>query len=323
MSALNIGESPAGTTPVKQPGRAGRGTRGERRRLRPPGLPWILPALVVVVGVTYYSIGYTGFISRLDWDGTAPNPDSVGWANYVEAFHDPVFWTAMRHTVTFLVVTFVVQTALGLILAVLLHSQVKLRTLYKVAIFIPVVLAPAIMAPVFRQVFAEDGQFNWLLDHLGLGVLSQPWLAQTSTALPVIMAVTIWQWTGLNFILYFAAVAQIDREILEAARLDGAGNFRMLWRIIWPSVRGTTLSIVVLSVIGALKTFDVPYLIARGGPNYATEFLGTQIYRETIPQARVGYGAALSMLLLIMAIVTSVIVSRRGTRETRERNQRV
>jgi raffinose/stachyose/melibiose transport system permease protein len=191
-----------------------------------------------------------------------------------------------------------------------------------VAIFIPVVLAPAIMAPVFRQIFAEDGQFNWLLDHVGLGVLSQAWLAQSSTALPVIMVVTIWQWTGLNFILYYGAVAQIDREVIEAARLDGAGNLRILLRIIWPSVWGTTLSIVVLSVIGALKTFDVPYLVAHGGPNYATEFLGTQIYRETIPQARVGYGAALSILLLILAVVTSVVVSRRGTRETRSRHVR-
>jgi ABC-type sugar transport system permease subunit len=91
----------------------------------------------------------------------------------------------------------------------------------------------------------------------------------------------------------------------------------VLLSIIWPAVGGTTLSIVILSIIGALKTFDVPYLIARGGPNYATEFLGTQIYRETIPQARVGYGAALSILLLLMALVTSIVVSKRGTRDTR------
>jgi ABC-type sugar transport system permease subunit len=277
----------------------------------------VLPALAVVVGVTYYGIGYTGYISTLDWDGTSPDPSHIGLGNYVEAFHDPVFWTAMRHTVTFLVVTFTVQTVLGLLLAVLLHSQVRLKTLYKIAVFTPVVLAPAIMAPVFRQIFADDGQFNWLLKHIGLGALAQPWLAQSNTALPVIMVVTIWQWTGLNFILYYGAVAQIDREILEAARIDGAGNLRVLLSIIWPAVGGTTLSIVILSIIGALKTFDVPYLIARGGPNYATEFLGTQIYRETIPQARVGYGAALSILLLLMALVTSIVVSKRGTRDTR------
>jgi raffinose/stachyose/melibiose transport system permease protein len=212
----------------------------------------------------------------------------------------------------FFVVTFVAQTVLGLVFAVLLHSRVKLAVVYKVIIFIPVVLAPAITAPVFRGIFAPDGQFNWLLEHVGLGFLAQPWLGQESTALPVLMAITVWQWTGLTFVLYFAAMGQIDQSVIEAARIDGAGNFRTLVHVIWPGVRGTTLAMAILSAIGALKTFDIPYLVTVGGPNYATEFLGTYIYRKTIPQSHVGYGAALSIILLVLALVMALILQVRG-----------
>ncbi len=290
--------------PARRPGRT---------HLRPPGYLWLLPALVLSAGLIYYCIGYTGFISTLDWDGSSPDPSSVGFANYLQAFRDPVFWQAIWHTVVFFIVTFVAQTILGFLFAVLLHSRIHLKVLYKVIIFIPVVLAPAIMAPVFRQIFAADGQFNWILEHIGLGALAQPWLAQSSTALPVVMAITIWEWTGLNFVLYYAGMSQIDTEVLEAARMDGAGNIRTLVSIIWPGVRGTTVAIAMLSAIGALKTFDVPYLVTIAGPNHATEFLGTLIYRESIPLAAVGYGAAISILLLVLALVMAIILQLRGS----------
>lgn len=282
--------------------------RSSRRRRRAPGLPWILPALVLSAGLIYYCIGYTGYISTRNWDGISPDSTAVGAGNYTRIFTDPIFWKAISHTVEFFVVTFVIQTFLGLIFAVLLHTKVKLAVFYKVIVFVPVVLAPAIMAPVFRHMFAPDGELNGLLRHVGLGALAQPWIGQTSTALPVIMAITIWEFTGVTFVLYYAATSQIDRSVLEAARIDGAGNFRILVSIIWPGVRGTTVALAILSAIGALKTFDVPYLVTVAGPDYATEFLGTYIYRMTIPLAHVGYGAALSIILLVVALVIAILL---------------
>jgi raffinose/stachyose/melibiose transport system permease protein len=109
-------------------------------------------------------------------------------------------------------------------------------------------------------------------------------------------------------------MTQIDTEILEAARIDGASGIRTLVSIVWPSVRGTTVALAMLGVIGALKTFDVPYLVTLGGPNFATEFLGTYIYRVSIPQAEVGYGAALSIMLLILALGGALALGIRGTK---------
>lgn len=303
------------TTFASGGGQNGRPRRG--LRLTAPGLPWILPALILSVGLIYYCIAYTGFLSTLNWDGASPERESVGLRNYSSIAVDPVFWKAITHTVVFFIVTFAVQTILGLVFATLMHSKIKLGVVYKVIVFVPVVLAPAIMAPVFRQLFAANGQFNWVLEHLGLGALAQPWIGQESTALPVIMVITIWQWTGLTFVLYYAAMSQIDQSLIEAARIDGAGNLRVLASIIWPGVRGTTVALGILGAIGALKTFDVPWLVTIAGPNNATQFLGTYIYQMTIQRAHVGYGAALSIILLVVALVMAVVLQA-AARERKE-----
>jgi len=266
------------------------------------------------VGLIYYCIFYTGYISTLDWDGASPLQENVGTANYTRMLSDHVFWASLRHTVVFFIVTFTVQVALGLTFACLLHSRLYLRTIYKVLIFIPVVLATATTAPVFRQIFAPDGQLNDILHAVGLGDLAQPWFANGTIALAIVMWVQIWQSTGVVFVLYFAAISHIEPEILEAARIDGAGDLRVLASIIWPGVRGTTIAIAILTAIGSLKTFDIPFLITGGGPSYATEFLGTMIYRVSVSLSQVGYGAALSVVLLILAVGAAIIINAGGRR---------
>lgn len=288
---------------------------GPSRLHRPRGLPWILPALVFSVGLLYYCIFYTGYISTLDWDGASPLRESVGADNYVRMVSDHVFWGALWHTAAFFVVTFGVQVLLGMVFACLLHSRLYLRTFYKVLIFIPVVLATATTAPVFRQIYGPDGTLNSVLHAVGLGDLARPWLANGTIALLIVMSIQIWQSTGVVFVLYYAAIGHIQPEVIEAARIDGAGDLRIITSIIWPGVRGTTIAIAILTAIGSLKTFDIPFLVTGGGPSYATEFLGTQIYRVSISLSQVGYGAALSVVLLVLALVAAIIINtgaRRG-----------
>ncbi len=290
------------------------GMSSRRRLRRPPGLPWILPALVVSVGLLYYCIFYTAYLSTLDWDGTSPLRQGVGAANYAKMLSDPVFWGSLEHTAVFFVVSLVVQVALGLVFACLLHSRLYLKTVYKVLIFIPVVLATATVAPVFRQIYAPDGTLNGLLGAIGLGGLERTWLSDPTIALLIVISVQIWQSTGVVFVLYFAAIGQIELEVVEAARLDGASDLRIIRSIVWPGVRGTTIAIAILTAIGSLKTFDIPFLVTSGGPSYGTEFLGTQIYRVSISFAQVGYGAALSMVLLVLALAAAVVINVGGRR---------
>jgi ABC-type sugar transport system permease subunit len=288
---------------------------GRRKRaLQPSGWLWILPALIFSSGLIYYCIGYTIYISTLDWNGISPIQTNVGLANFDRTFADPIFWASLGHTAVYLLVAFAGQAILGFFWAILLHSDVRLKVVYKVVIFIPVIVAPAIMAPVFRELFSNDGLLNEILRTIGLGSLAQPWLAQSSTSLGVIILISIWQYSGFFFILYFAAMSQIDAEVLEAARLDGASNLRVIWSIIWPSVQGTTLALAILSAIASLKLFDVPQLVTGGGPNNSTEFLGTYIYQQSIPLFDVGYGAAISICLLVLSLTVAVILRTRGVR---------
>ena len=273
---------------------------------------WLLPALVVSVAVIYFCVGYTGYISFLNWDGVSPDAVFVGLNNYYRMLADPVFWQSLQHTVLFFIVTFIGQVLLGFVFAVLLHSKVRFAVLYKIIVFVPVVIAPAAMAPIFRVMYTPTGQVNQLLAAIGLGALQQPWLGQDSTALPVIMSIAIWSGTGISFILYYAAIGQISPEMIEAARLDGAGNVRIVRSIIWPNLRGTTVAIAMLTAIGSLKLFDIPQLVTVGGPNYATEFLGTLIYRQAVPLNAVGYASAISVTLLVLAVAAAILLRLTG-----------
>jgi len=270
------------------------------------GLPWILPAFIFIVGLIYYSIFYTVNLSTLKWDGLDPVQIRVGFDNYIKVFNDWIFWKALQNTVIFFVFTFAIQNLLGFVFAAILHTKVKFATLHKCLIFIPTILASATMAPVFRLLFSPQGLLQDMFKALNLNI-TVDWLSRESTALIVLMAVAIWQYTGMSFILYYASMSQIDKETLEAARLDGAGNIRTLVSIVWPNCMGTTISLAMLGVIGALKTFDIPYLITVGGPNRATEFLGTYIYRQGIRQSHLGYAAALSIILLVLAICGAIL----------------
>ena len=281
---------------------------------RNKGVVWILPAFLFLVVIIYYSMFFTFSLSTTNWDGLSPVREAVGLKNYEKLFGDKVFWKCLQNTAIYLVVTFIVQNTLGFIFAVILHSNVKLPTLFKCIIFIPTILAPATMAPVFRLLFSPQGLLQTIFDTLHLGI-TVDWLSRPDTALIVLMSVTIWEFTGMSFILYYAAMSQIDTEMLEAARLDGAGNLRTLWHMVLPGCRGTTVSMGMLSVIGALKTFDIPYLITTGGPMHATEFLGTYIYRQGIRQSHLGYAAALSVVLLVLAIAGAFLTNKANTKE--------
>ncbi|WKK70983.1 sugar ABC transporter permease [Rathayibacter oskolensis] len=237
----------------------------------------------------------------------------VGVGNYVEALTNPTFWTALRNTGIYFVVVFVVQVVGGVLFAAAMHSRILFANVYKVIVVIPVVVAPATLAPAHLQVWQTDGTLNRILETVGLGSLAQGWLGQSTTSLLVVVAVGCWGSVGFGFILFYAGMAQIDPEMLEAARIDGAGNLRILFSIVLPSLRPVTVSLAILNFITALKLFDNVWLITQGGLAHSSEFLGTMIYAETAGSSRnLGYAAALSIILLVIALVTSVVIQRRG-----------
>lgn len=278
------------------------------RRLEP--YLYLLPAFLLVGGIIYFSVGYTFWLAVIRWDGISPQVEYVGLDNFVAALRDPVLWLTLKHCLIFSAVIFI-QMAVGLVAATLLRSRIRGRTVYKVIIFLPTILATAVMAPVFRGILAAGGQLNEALHAVGLGALSQSWLGNPDFALYSLMAINVWQWTGLSFILYYAGLTQLEPEISEAARLDGAGNIRLLRHIIVPLMKGTHVTLLILGVMGVLKTFDLVFLVTGGGPARSTEFLSTYIYDRAITRFDAGYGAALSVILLFISLVFTVWQMRR------------
>ncbi|MBL1118208.1 sugar ABC transporter permease [Streptomyces sp. 110] len=273
-------------------------------------VPWlyILPVLILVVGIVYVGIGYTGWISTRDWNGIDPVSEPAGLSNYARIATDPAFWQTIAHFVVFAVLTILIQMALGLFMAVLLSGNaVFARPLYKIVLFVPVVLAPAVVATAFRSILSPQGSLNALLSSIGLPASDTAWLADPQLALYALAAVNIWQWTGLSFLLYQAAISQLDQNLFEAAALDGASGWQTFRLVLVPQLRGTHATLALTGCIGALKTFDLVYLTTGGGPGRGTEFVTTYIYEQVIDQFHAGYSAALSIVLVILALLLSMV----------------
>ena len=288
-----------------------------RRRHNLSAYLYLLPALILVVGVVHVGIVANIAYSTLDWNGISANSTFVGGANYQKLLADPTFWTSLRNTAIFAVATIFIQMLLGFLIAVLVRTRTVLRGLLRTLAFVPVVLAPAVVATAFRFLLTPDGALNTLVSTLTGQEVDQAWLADPNTALATIILINVWQYTGYSFLIYDAAMGQIDSSVLEASRIDGASTGQFLRLIVAPLLSGSHLVLIVLGVISALKTFELVFLTTAGGPGTSTQVLTGYIYQQVIGQFHAGYGAALSVALVAIALVFSVLQVRLSTREAR------
>lgn len=288
-----------------------------RRRVGWGAYLYLLPALILVVGVVHVGIVANIGYSTLDWNGISPDATPVGAGNYTRLLGDPTFWVAMRNTLVFAVSTIVLQMVLGFGLAVLVRTRARLRGLLRTLAFVPVVLAPAVVATSFRFLLTPDGALNTVLSFVTGQDVHQAWLADPATALASIVLINVWQYTGYSFLIYDAAMGQIDASVIEATRIDGASTWQLLRQVVAPLLSGSHLVLIVLGTISALKTFDLVYLTTAGGPGTSTQVLTGYIYKQVIDQFHAGYGAALSVALVAIALVFSVLQVRLSSREAR------
>lgn len=264
---------------------------------------YLVPAGFLVFGIALYGIVANFVISTTDWNGISADFKHVGLENYQRLVYDPIFWQSLGNTLMFAVMAVGIQMILGFGLAVLVRTRTAGIALLRTVLFIPVVLSGAVVATSFRELLAPDGSFNQMLRLLGWENASQPWLADPGSALFVIAAINIWQYSGYSFVIYDAALGQIDQSIIEAARIDGASTLALLALIITPLLRGSHLILIVLGFIGSLKTFELIFLTTRGGPGTATEFVSTYVFRMAITQFDAAYSATLSISLVVVALI--------------------
>jgi raffinose/stachyose/melibiose transport system permease protein len=238
-----------------------------------------------------------------------------GAANYREVFSDPELRGAFVHALVLIVFYAVIPVVLGTMIAAMMMRARRLRGLglFRVLIFLPLVVPMVVVAIAWRQIYQPDGPLNSLLRLVGLDSLARPWLGDYTWALPSVGLVGTWVNTGLCFVLSLAGITKIPRELFEAARLDGAGPLREFFAITLPAIRGEVAVALTLTVIAALKTFDLVYVMTSGGPGTETTVPSYPVFRQAFQIGRVGTAAALALVLTAIVFVVTVAINRIGS----------
>lgn len=253
----------------------------------------------------------TSFLGNTEFD---PTLRFVGLQNYEWVATSRASLISFRNVMVWAVLTVPVQMFLGLIFAVALQGKGIARGLMRTLLFLPVVLTPVVVGYLFADLLeASNGPLNTLLRQAGLDWAAQQWLANPALALPVVAFVNVWMWTGFSMAIYQAALSGLDDEVLEAASLDGAGKWQTLRHIIAPMLRPAHFSLLILGVIGTLKTFDLIYVLTRGGPDNASQVPTTLLF-QVLLDGRDGRAAAIGTVVFLLAMVITAFQLRQYLR---------
>jgi multiple sugar transport system permease protein len=290
--------------------RRARGPSPAARRQRTAALLFLAPACVMVAVYIVWPILSTIWLSFFNWDGMTDKA-YVGLANYVELFHAPTFYTALKNNLIWLVM-FLLAPPMGLAVALYLNQAVGGIRIVKSLFFAPFVLSGVVVGLIFSWFY--DPTFGLLAVVLGHGV---PVLGDAHYATFGIIFAALWPQAPFCMVLYLTGLTGINPEVVEAARMEGAKGLRLLWHVILPQLRPATFMAVVLTVIGALRSFDLIAVMSGGGPFDSSTVLAYYMYDMAIKYYREGYSAAIAVVLFAIMLVYIVFHLRRMLREER------
>jgi multiple sugar transport system permease protein len=287
--------------------------RARRPAWLTPARPWLYlaPALAVYSLFWVAPAAYSLYLSFFDWDMASPQKIFVYLDNYRRVLADPVFRVSLVNTVIYVGATVLLGTAIGLGLALVVQSLRRGREFYRFVVFLPVVTSITVITLIWLFLLnTQVGVVNQILRLAG--VAGPNWLNSPATALLAIVVVGVWKGFGYNVILFTAGLEGIDRELYEAAALDGAGRWSAFRHITWPLLTPVTLFVVVVGVIASFQVFATVQIMTRGGPANATNVLVYHIWEAAFRFFDVGYAAALATLLALLVAGLTVFQIRRG-----------
>ncbi len=267
-----------------------------------PFLVFIVPAFLIYTYFIMYSIVNTGGYSLTKWNAIS-DPKFIGWDYYLGFLKDKDFQMVLKNSLMNVVISLVIQIPAGLIGGYLLFQTRRLYRVYRFLIFIPVVLSASAIALLFTLIFnAEFGPVNSFLQWVGLENLKHSWLSDVKVVFFVVMVPMTYQYIGLYVIIQLSGMQSIPEEVIESARIDGAGSFRVFWNIVVPIQKGITMMCAVLIISGCFKAFEHSYIMTWGGPGYSSSFLGVYMYTETFVKGNYGKGSAIAMVILLCTL---------------------
>lgn len=283
------------------------GPPGEPRRV---GYLYLLPAALVYGAFLLYPLLRAVHLSFFQWDGITLG-QWVGLDNYRDVVADAGLRAAFGHALVLVVFYAVLPLLIGLVLASILNrARVRGLGFFRTVVFLPQVVAMVVVAVAWRQIYAPDGGLNDLLRAVGLESLTRGWLGDYTFALPAVGVIGTWFETGLVTVLLLAGMARIPAERYEAARLDGAGPLAELRAVTLPAVRGEVAVALTLTVIAALRTFDLVYVTTSGGPGTSTTVPSYEVYHRAFELGQVGLAAAIGVCLTVVIFAITFGVNR-------------
>ncbi|WP_248926712.1 carbohydrate ABC transporter permease [Paenibacillus hamazuiensis] len=278
-------------------------------------LKWIytLPAVLFVLLMMVFPIVYTVRISFFEWSMSATTPPKwVGLANYIALLKDARFWHAVNATFYFTVLALVLETVLGVAIAMLLYREFRGKNIVKTLFLLPMVATPVAMGLVWLLIYEPSiGVANMMLKSLGFKPLL--WLASQSQVIPSLVIVDVWEWTPMIALIVMAGLSTLPSDPYEAADVDGATLWQKFTHITLPLLRPTIIVAVMLRLIDVLKTFDIIYSTTQGGPNLASETLNLYGYVLGFQYFKLGMASALLVLffILVMGLTLALIFVRK------------
>jgi raffinose/stachyose/melibiose transport system permease protein len=281
--------------------------RGQRRWMP---YAYLAPALLLLGGFLLYPLARSVQYSLYSWDGLGAS-SFVGLDNYVALVQEEQLRDAFGHALVLIGFFSLLPLAIGLLLAAVLNrGRVRGLGLFRTVVFLPQVIAMVVVAVAWRQIYAPEGTLNTVLRAVGLEQLTRSWLGDYTWTLPAVGMVGTWVQMGLVTVLLLAGMARLPREHYEAARLDGAGAVREFFSLTLPSIRAEIAVALTLTIVAALKTFDLVYVTTGGGPGTSTTVPAYEVFQRAFREGAVGSAAAIAVTLTVLIFAINLVVNR-------------
>lgn len=266
---------------------------------------FLLPAAIVLVIFFFVPFFQTFLLSFLDYSNNIYNPQFVGLENYIKLFHNPIFYKVLWNTFIYLFVAVPILAIFPLFLAVLINQKIRGVTLYKILIYLPVIVSIVVAAIAFKWLYADQGILNYVVTSLGFKPIG--WLTDPNFALYSVIIVTIWKGIGYYMIIYLAALMSVPNELYEACDIDGASFLIKHLTVTIPHIMPTIALVTTISAISAMKVFAEIYVMTKGGPLNSSKTIVYYIYERAFENLDLGFSSAMAVVLLVIVMIFSLI----------------
>lgn len=283
-------------------------TRRAQARL---GIALVAPLVLLVAAFFLLPLINSIYFAFVDFNGFEADPPFIGLGNFIELATDPQVAPALRNNIIWIIVGTAGPVCIGLGVALLLWNIQRGSTLYRLAFFLPYVLPGAAIGIVWGWMYDPlRGWVNKGLELVGLGSLATGWLGNPDTALGAVLVTAVWSAVGFAVVIFMAALRNVDTELIDAARIDGANARQRLWFVVLPQIMPVFLMVTTITLIGGFSVFDIIFVMTGGGPANATEVLGTYAYSNAFQLNRISYGTTLALVITVLAIPFTIGLNR-------------